>query len=126
VGAVPLSISVDARNKFVYVLNQADNDIVAYELDASTGALTLDTLSFPAANGDQYAFNGVVRTDPSGSFVFALGTYTQEPGSPPTDQLYGLAVDQAEGGLTAVPSSPYLVDSQLNGAGGPGGLAVTQ
>jgi 6-phosphogluconolactonase len=121
-GAVPASISVDARNKFVYVLNQADNDIVTFELDASTGALTLDTLSFPASNTYQYAFNGVVRTDPSGSFVFALGTYTPEPGSPGIGQLYGLAVDQGDGGLTQVPSSPYSVSGQM----GIDGLAVTQ
>ncbi len=123
VGAVPLSISVDARNKFVYVLNQTDNDLVAFDLDASTGALTLDTLSFPANNGDSYTFNEVVRADPSGSFVFALGGYAPELGSPETGQLYGFAVDQADGGLTQVPSSPYTVDSQWIGTDG---LAVTQ
>jgi 6-phosphogluconolactonase (cycloisomerase 2 family) len=123
VGAAPLSISVDARNKFVYVLNQADNDIAAFELDASTGELTLDTLSFPANGGISYTFNEVVRADPSGSFIFALGGYAPQPGSPETGELYGFAVDQADGGLTQVPSSPYLADSQWAGVDG---LAVTQ
>jgi hypothetical protein len=116
-------ITGKTTNALQYVPNQANNDITAFDLDASTGTLTRGTLTFPASNGVSYVFHDVVRADPSGSVVFALGAYSSEPGGSETGQSYGFAVDQADGGLTQVPGSPCSVNGQWIGSEG---LAVTQ
>lgn len=109
-GAGPTSISVDARNRFVYVLNEFDNDIVSFELNSSTGALTLDSLVFPYTSNPDFTFDDCVRADPSGSFVYAQGYYNNL--GTVSGDLYGFAVGQADGGLSDVPGSPYAQSGQ--------------
>jgi 6-phosphogluconolactonase (cycloisomerase 2 family) len=118
VGAAPISVTVQANNNFVFVLNQGDADnLVAYQLDAVTGALTMDSKTWGPYSG--WAFSGGIRADPSGSFVYTLG-FLGQPQNPYL--MTGYMIDLSNGSLTPVPNAPYPT-WQNNYANG---LVVTQ
>jgi DNA-binding beta-propeller fold protein YncE len=50
-GTGPVGVAVDAKGKFVYEANAQSNNIYAYTIDASTGALT-PLAGSPFAAGD--------------------------------------------------------------------------
>jgi 6-phosphogluconolactonase (cycloisomerase 2 family) len=102
VGAAPNSVTVQGNNGFVYVENQGQADnLVAYQLDAVTGALTMDSKTWGPLD---WGNTGEIRADSSGSFVYTLGQLGQ-PGTP--FLMTGYMIDQANGSLTPVPGAPY-------------------
>lgn len=76
-GTSPWSIAIDPSGKFAYVANPNSNDISAYTINASSGALTQvacgagcsttgNTNNFTAGTGPQF-----ITIDPTGRFVYA-------------------------------------------------------
>jgi 6-phosphogluconolactonase len=102
VGAAPNSVTVQGNNGYVFVQNQGQADnFVAYQFDAVTGALTMDSKTWGPLDWEN---TGEIRADPSGSFVYTLGQLG-EPGTP--FLMMGYMIDQANGSLTPVPGAPY-------------------
>ena len=64
-GTVPSSVIVDPSGKFAYVANVLSNDVSAYTINATTGALT--SIGAPVAAGTNPLS---VTVDPSGKFVY--------------------------------------------------------
>jgi hypothetical protein len=75
--------------------------VVAYQLDAVTGALTMDSKTWGPLD---WANSGEIRADSSGSFVYALGQLSK-PGNP--FLMTGYMIDQGNGSLNPVPGAPY-------------------
>jgi 6-phosphogluconolactonase (cycloisomerase 2 family) len=70
VGSVPRSIAIHPTGRFVYVGNEGDSTVTAYQADPSTGALTLVT----GTPGSPFPVGGALRpiaVDPSGRFLYA-------------------------------------------------------
>jgi 6-phosphogluconolactonase len=89
-GTKPSSVAVDLAHNFVYVANQGSNNISAFALTVSTGALTAIAGSpFAAANQPSS-----VAVDPTGSF-----TYVVNSGS---NTVAGYAIDSTTGALTPI------------------------
>jgi 6-phosphogluconolactonase len=89
-GTKPSSVAVDLAHNFVYVANQGSNNISAFALTVSTGALTAIAGSpFAAANQPSS-----VIVDPTGSF-----TYVVNSGS---NTVAGYAIDSTTGALTPI------------------------
>src|SRR5258708_1653666 len=102
VGAAPNSVTVQGNNGFVFVQNEGQaSNLVAYQLNAVTGALTMDGKTWGPLN---WANTGEIRADASGSFVYALGQLVQ-PGTP--FRMTGYMINQAKGSLNPVPNAPY-------------------
>lgn len=103
VGAAPYSVTVQGNNGYVFVMNGGQaNNVVAYRLDAVTGALTMDAKTWgPRPN---WGYTGEIRADSSGSFVYSLGQLA-EPGTP--FLMTGYMIDQSDGSLNLVPGAPY-------------------
>jgi 6-phosphogluconolactonase len=94
-GMAPISITVDPKGRFVYVVNSGADSVSAYVINAATGALT-------AVPGSPFATGHLPNTvviDPSGSFL-----YTADDGS---DDVWGFAIDPSSGALAVVPGSPF-------------------
>lgn len=103
VGAAPNSVTVPGNNGYVFVQNQGQaNNLVAYKLNAVTGALTMDSKTWGPYG--TWGNTGEIRADLSGSFVYTLGQLAQ-PGTP--FLMTGYMIDQANGSLNPVPNAPY-------------------
>jgi 6-phosphogluconolactonase (cycloisomerase 2 family) len=98
VGASPLWAR-DHTAGFTYVTNAGANSISAYDINASTGALTPIPGS-PFATGQ---FPNSVTVHPTGRFVYVANSGI------PTDifSVSAYAVNAATGALTPVPGSPF-------------------
>jgi 6-phosphogluconolactonase (cycloisomerase 2 family) len=107
-GGEPTSVTVAVNNKYLFVQNQADDDIVTFQIDASTGTLTLVSKS-PSPNS-MFIYDDCLRVDPSGSFLYSSGFFLD--GTDQHGEFYGLAIDQANGSLVQVPGSPYAISGQ--------------
>jgi 6-phosphogluconolactonase len=69
-GKDPLSVTVDPSGKFAYIANSGDNNVSAYTINATTGALTAVTDSpFEAGTGPRS-----VTVDPSGKFAYVANS----------------------------------------------------
>ena len=87
--------------RFIYVPNQASNDISAYSIDATTGALTAVPGSpFAAASSPTIA-----SADPQGRFLYVSGRGSAS--TPPVLSAY--AIDASTGVLTALTGSPFAL-----------------
>jgi 6-phosphogluconolactonase len=108
-GQVPgaLSVTVDPTARFLYAAINQGNDISAYAIDSSTGALTpIPGSPFPAGTVPM-----TVRVDPSGRFAYVTNANSND--------ISAYAIDSATGALTALAGSPFST-----GGSSPGGLAV--
>lgn len=117
--AGPWSVTVSGNGKFAFVENELSPAVVTYQLNASTGGLTLLTTTY----GPYFSFGlgeDSVRADPSGSLVYALGYVNA---TQPKGGLIGWVIDQSSGMLTVVPNAPYPDDLDLNTLSD--GIAVT-
>lgn len=121
-GAGPNSISADPKGRFAYVANMASNDISAYTIDATTGALTqvvcaagcsaITPANFAAGTG-----TNSIAVDPFGKFVYATN---QVSGS-----ISAYTINVSSGALTAVAGSPFAAGAvPASVAIGPTGLFV--
>jgi 6-phosphogluconolactonase len=101
------SVTVDPTGKFLYAaINQA-NDISAYVINSSTGALTPVVGSpFPAGNVPM-----TVRVDPSGRYAYVTNM--------DSNSISAYLVNSSTGALTPIAGSPFP-----SGGASPTGLAV--
>jgi 6-phosphogluconolactonase (cycloisomerase 2 family) len=94
-GSSPESLAVDPAGSFVYAANvTSKNEIAAYAITPSTGALTFGT----AVGAGTFPLSVVV--DPLGQFVYAANDTTSDV------SVY--TVNATTGALTAVAGSPFL------------------
>ena len=111
-GANPLSVTVDPSGTFVYVANAGNpgpngssgNNVSAYTLNATTGALTEVAGSPFAAGGAPQS----VKVDPSGKFAYVANM----------SGISAYTITATSGALTPVAGSPFAA------GGGPDSVAV--
>jgi 6-phosphogluconolactonase (cycloisomerase 2 family) len=118
----PSDISVSPTDKYVFVSNDAWNGLGMYDFDSSTGALSNLTTS-PVPYGSWLTISGIVRSDPSGQFVYTLGCAIF-PGQPQKPGMIGFPI-AANGSMTIVPDAPYY-DPGVQPCTNIDGIAVTQ
>jgi|CZKD01.1.fsa_nt_gi 6-phosphogluconolactonase len=103
-----LTLTIDPRGKFLYIVAGTSNAVVAYAIDAGTGSLTL-VGSFPTGT-----FPNSVSVDPTGRYLLVSNALSSN--------VYAYSIDGALGTLTqtAVSSSsglgnPYAVAADPSG-----------
>jgi trimeric autotransporter adhesin len=82
----------------VFASNSGSNNISAFTVTSSTGALTA-AASSPVASG--ITGNSFAATNMAGTSF-----YTASPGAPPASQLAGFSITQSSAALTALAASP--------------------
>jgi 6-phosphogluconolactonase (cycloisomerase 2 family) len=91
-GTQPISVTVDPSGRFAYVTNQISNNVSAYTISATTGALTaLPDSPFPHGTSPYW-----VTVDPSGRFAYVANRIS------PTVSAY--TIHATTGALTAIGS----------------------
>lgn len=96
-GNRPNSVAVDATGRFVYVANNFSNDVSAYRIDPSSGALTaIDCGGGAGCNGVRFAATGAglytLSADASGRFLHA--------GNATSNDVSTWRIDPATGALS--------------------------
>ncbi|MGC2408266.1 MAG: beta-propeller fold lactonase family protein [Candidatus Cybelea sp.] len=90
-------LAIDPTDKFVYVTNDgtSSNNVSAYTVDATSGALT------PVVGSPFGAGTGPVgvAVDPKGKFVYEANAQS--------NNIYGYSIDARSGALTPVAGSPF-------------------
>ena len=104
-GKSPSSIAIDPTGRFAYVGNFGSNDVSAFAINNSTGALTSLGATVPAGQGPR-----TVVVDPSGSFVYV--------GNGNGTEVSIYSVNNLSGALTQVDTLPAR--------GNPASLALAQ
>jgi 6-phosphogluconolactonase (cycloisomerase 2 family) len=95
----PRSLAVDGSGKFLYALNNFEDNIAIYSI-ASNGSLKF--LKFTP----QYsACFGAVRTDSTGDYLYAGSCPVGIPQN--YNAVVGFSIDHSTGNLTPLPTSPY-------------------
>jgi 6-phosphogluconolactonase (cycloisomerase 2 family) len=113
----PFSVAVDPSGRFAYVTNRVadnaatDGNISAYDIDASTGALSEITGS-PFTTG---IFPFSVQVDPLGNFVYVTSASIFS-----SNNVYGYSLDATTGALTSLTASPFSTGA----ADAPNGMAM--
>ena len=102
-----------APQQYVYAANYNSNDVSAYVINSSTGALTpIPGSPFNTAGGQaNQGQTGSVAVDPSGKFVYVSSTQ-------PSPEISAYAINASTGALTPIPGSPFAAGA------GPGQLAI--
>ena len=111
----PRAIAIQPQGTFLYGYDSGDEDISIFSLNATTGVLKL-VKKTPNTYGG-VAAGDIIRTDPSGQYVYALGT----PRSQTYGAVLGFHINTATGDLTSVSGSPL----KANVAPFTDGIAVT-
>jgi len=93
--ALANSVTVDPFGRFAYVANGNTNDVAAYAINASTGALIEISDSPIAAGTNPFA----VAVDPSGRFVYVANNGSYD--------ISGFAINSSTGALTPISGSPF-------------------
>jgi 6-phosphogluconolactonase (cycloisomerase 2 family) len=88
------SVVVDPTGRFAYVANESTNDVAAYTIDASTGALT--SISGSSFTTETYPIS--VTVDPTGRFVYVANNQSYN--------ISAFAINTSTGGLTPLSDSP--------------------
>jgi len=96
----PRSLAVDGSGKFLYALNNWEDNIAIYSI-ASDG--TLKFVKFAAQN---IACYGAVRTDPTGNYLYAGSCVMPAPLNN-YNALVGFSINHSTGDLEPLPTSPY-------------------
>jgi 6-phosphogluconolactonase len=99
-GTTPTSVTIDPLDNFVYVANQGSNNISAFALDPTTGALTIVAGS-PFAAGKQPSS---VAVDPTGMFAYAVNAGA--------DSVSVYAIDAPTGALSPIGGSSIATGTQ--------------
>ncbi len=87
-GAFPISVAVEPSGRYVYVANLSSNNVSAFTINATTGALT--SLGAVAAGTSPQS----LIVDPTGSFVQVANSGSNDVST--------FAINPGSGGLTAV------------------------
>ncbi len=116
----PDTLAIGARGKFLYAGNGGAQTVSLYDVNSGNGALTMVGKS-PVCYGG-VSSGPILRSDPSGSFLFTTGTSgTNCQGNP---AIVVLKINPSNGNAAPVPGSPF---SDTNPAGPvSGALVVTQ
>ncbi len=108
-GGTPVSLAVEPTDHYLYVLNQGDNTISGYSIDAANGALTPLTSS-PFAIGGGSSNAAQVLVDPSGQYVYVVSqSYNGSVGG-----VTQFSIDATTGALTQVTATPVTPGSNAN------------
>jgi len=99
-GSAPISVAIGPLDNYVYVANQGSNNISAFALDPTTGALT-PLVGSPFAAGNQPSS---VAIDPTGAFAYVVNT-----GS---DTVSAYKIDATSGALSPLGGSPFVTGTQ--------------
>ena len=89
------SVTVDPSGRFGYVANEFTNDIAAYTINASTGALTVVSGSPFTAGTAPFS----VAVDPTGRFVYVANSQSYN--------ISAFAINTSNGALTPLSDSPF-------------------
>jgi 6-phosphogluconolactonase (cycloisomerase 2 family) len=88
------AVTVDPTGRFAYLVNNAGTCCLStYNINASTGALTLVGTTLPAGLNPEH-----VTTDVAGQYVYVTGNDTD---------VFGYTINNTTGALTAMPLSPF-------------------
>lgn len=98
-GSMPASVAIDPLDQFVYVANQGANNVSAFALDSTTGALT-PLAGSPFTAGNQPSF---VAVDPTGAFAYVVNAGA--------DTVSVYVIDAATGALN-IGSSSFATGAQ--------------
>jgi 6-phosphogluconolactonase (cycloisomerase 2 family) len=130
-GKSPSSIAIDPTGRFAYVGNFGSNDVSAFAINNSTGALTSLGATIAAGQGPQ-----TVLVDPSGNFVYvgngndtqvsiysmngSTGALTQVNALPARGNPASLALAQGTSAVTRTGKFLYVVNDAvaMDGTGG--------
>jgi hypothetical protein len=96
-------IAIDPNGNFLFIV--VDNTLGVYQIDRSSGWLTYKQ-GYPASGG-LYS----VTVDFTGQYVYAMNNNFDSA------EIWGYKINQDNGALTAVPGSPYTVDSGVASSG---------
>jgi 6-phosphogluconolactonase (cycloisomerase 2 family) len=116
---MPRSLAFHPSGQFAYVSIQVNDsisafdDVSAFRIDATTGALT--SLGAVSTGGN---FTGAVAVDPMGRFVYVGNR------SPGSGSISAFRIDAATGVLTSVPGSPFSTTGTNGVAVDPSGSFV--
>lgn len=94
-GTAPNDISIDPNGNFLFVTYNSSNTVSVYQINRSSGAIT-NTAKVTGANGMWAA-----SADFTGQYLYAINNYIH------STEVWGYAIDENNGTLTAVPGSPY-------------------
>jgi 6-phosphogluconolactonase (cycloisomerase 2 family) len=100
-GLNPVALAADPAGKFLFAANQASNNISAYSIDGSTGALT-------AISGSPFA----TAASPGGLAAQSGLLFVTHRGS---GQISVFKYDASSGVLSAVSGSPFAAGTDLRG-----------
>ena len=123
-GAAITDVTVTPTGQYVFVSSQYGvNGLAMYDFDSSTGALSNLTWS-PSPYNTWSTTSAVVRSDPSGKFVYTLGNVGADgPG------MIGFAI-ASDGSMSIVPDAPYpdpgVEAFPPGGINGVDGIAITR
>jgi 6-phosphogluconolactonase (cycloisomerase 2 family) len=99
-------VATDPLTRFLFVGSETTPNIWVFQINLTTGALTL-TVGSPFQTGLTLAAD-ILAVDASGRFLYAGQT-------DPTLGVAGYSIDQTSGALTAIPGSPFaLAVAQLH------------
>jgi 6-phosphogluconolactonase (cycloisomerase 2 family)/predicted transcriptional regulator len=101
-GNRPQEVIFDPSGKFAYVANLSGNNVSAYTVDATTGALT-PIAGSPFAAG---AAPWIVQFDPSGKFAYLANTNS--------NNISAYTIDATTGALTPIAGSPFATGSTFS------------
>lgn len=111
-GAQPASLSIDPQNQFAFITGTSCHDeglcnfniLSAWMFNSSTGDLTESAeTNTPAGIDDR----SMIRTEPSGKFLYALAIASHVAGEPGEAEILGYRIDRSSGKLTLIPGSPF-------------------
>jgi 6-phosphogluconolactonase (cycloisomerase 2 family) len=89
-----VTVNCSSVGKFAYTASNSGNEIYAYTISSTTGALT--SVGNPYPEGTAPA---AVSLSPNGMFAFSATNDGKE--------IYAFTIDQSSGALTPVPNSPF-------------------
>jgi 6-phosphogluconolactonase (cycloisomerase 2 family) len=98
----PNSVTIDGTGKFLYAANSEADNIAIYSVLSNGG---LKFLKFTANTFGGFCAADVIRTDPSGKFVYTLGM--AKTGCTGGDAVVGYTVNSTTGNLTPIAGSPW-------------------
>ncbi len=94
-GTGPNAVAVDPAGRFLDVTNQGSNNVSAFSINATTGALTSAGAPFAAGTGPQS-----ITVDPSGQFVYVANQTSNDV------SVYTL--NPISGALSPITGSPFM------------------
>ena len=110
--AVPFCVVVDPMGRFVYVANADSNNVSAYTINASTGALT-PVAGSPFGAGTEPLG---VAIDPSGKFAYVTNAGDRYRRRGNAADVSAYTINASTGALTPVAGSPFGAQKDLIGA----------